>query len=89
MDSGMYIPTSNGRGYPPRIFTNPNYVQNGINDSSDSDAEVITSKPASDWDEDLTDLTQVDDDVSKQDKNPLPPNWSDEENQCTGGKGEA
>ena len=70
------------KGYPPKIFTNPNYLQNSINsnDTSDSEAEVLArnSKPASDWDEDLIDFTQVDDDASKQDKNPLPSDWSDE-----------
>ena len=60
-DSGMYVPTGYGKGYPLKIFTNPN-------DTSDGDAEFLAShsKPASDWDEDLIDLTQVDD-ASKQD----------------------
>ena len=81
-DSGMYIPTSYGRGYPPRIFTNPNNL-------SDSDAEVVTSKQPLDSDEDLIDLTQADNTASKQNKNQLPSDWSDEENQCTSGKAEA
>ena len=84
----MYIPTGNGRGYPPKIFTNPNYIQNSVN-LSDSDAEIVASKPASDWDEDRTDLTQVDENNSKQDKNPLPSDWIDEENENTGGIVEA
>ena len=37
-DSGMYIPTNYGRGFPPRIFTNPN-------NSSDSDAKVSSKQP--------------------------------------------
>ena len=74
MDLGMYNPTGYRKGYPPKIFTNPN-------DTSDSDVEFLAShsKPASDWDEDLIDLTQVDD-ASKQDKNPQPYDRSDEEN---------
>ena len=86
-DLGMYIPTGYGKGYPPKIFTNPNYLQNSINnnDTSDSEAELLArnSKPAADWDEDLIDLTQVDDAASKEDKNPQPYDWSDEVN--TGG----
>ena len=80
-DLGMYIPTGYRKGYPPNIFTNPN-------DTSDSDAEFLAlhSKPASEWDEDLIDLTQVDD-ASKQDKNPQPYDRSDDEN--TGGIAEA
>ena len=78
-DSGTYIPTGHGRGYPPRIFTNP----------SDSYAEVVASKQPLDWDEDLIDLTQADNTASNQNKNPLPSDWSDEENQCTSGKAEA
>ena len=80
--SGMYIPTGHSRGYSPRIFTNPN-------DSGDSDAEVMALKHPLDWDEDLIDLTQADNTTTKQNKNPLPSDWSDEENQCTGGKAEA
>ena len=69
-----YIPTGYGKGYPPKIFTNPN-------DTSDSDVEFLAShfKPASDWDEDPIDLTQMDD-ASKQDKNPQPYDRSDDEN---------
>ena len=38
---GTYISTRYGKGYPPRIFTNPNYLQNSINnDTSDSEAEL-------------------------------------------------
>ena len=81
-DTGTYIPTSYGRGYPPRIFTNPN-------DSSDSDAKVVASKQPSDWDEDLIDLTQADNTASKKNKNQFPLDWIDEENQCTSGKAEA
>ena len=57
-------------------------MQNSINnDISDSETDLLAtnSKPASDWDEDLIDLTQVDD-ASKQDKNPQPYDWSYEEN---------
>ena len=82
MDLGMYIPARYGKGYPPNIFTNLNYLQNSINnDTSDSKAELLAtnSKPASDWDEDLIDLTQVDD-ACKQDKNPQPYDQSDEKN---------
>ena len=79
--SGMYISTGHGRGYSPRIFTNPK-------DSGDSNAEVITSKQPSDWDEDLIDLIQADT-ASNQNKNPLLSDLSDEENQCTSGKAEA
>ena len=77
MDSGMYIPTRYRKGCPPKIFTNPN-------DTSDSDVEFLAShsKPASDWDDNLIDLTQVDD-ASKQDKNPQPYDRSDDGN--TGG----
>ena len=82
IDSGMYIPTGHSRGYPPRIFTNPN-------DSGDSDAKVIASKQPSDCNEDLIDLTQADNTASNQNKNPLPLDWSDEENRCTSGKAEA
>ena len=79
----MYIPTGDRKGYPPKTFTNPNYLQNGINSdtNSDSDAEPLASgpKPTSDWDEDLIDLTKVDN-ASNQNKNPLPLDWSDDEN---------
>ena len=77
----MCIPTGHGRGYPPRIFTNPN-------DSGDSDAEVVASKQPLDWDEDLIDLTQAENTASNQNKNPLPSDWSDKEYQCTSGKAE-
>ena len=79
-DWDMYFPTRYRKGYPPKIFTNPNYLQNSSNnDTSDSEAELLAtnSKPASDLDEDLIDLTQVDD-VSKQDKNPRPYDQSDD-----------
>ena len=77
----MYIPTRYGKGYPPKIFTSPNFLQNSINnDTIDSEAELLAtnSKPSSDWDEDPIDLFQLDDN-SKQDKNPQPYDWSDDE----------
>ena len=55
-------------------------MQNSINnDTSDSEAELLTtnSNPASYLDEDLIDLTQVDD-ASKQDKNPQTYDQSDD-----------
>ena len=36
-DSGTYIPTGKGVGYPPKIFTNPRYLQNGIESDTDND----------------------------------------------------
>ena len=88
IDSGIYIPTGYGKGCPPKIFTHPNYVQNSINnDKSESDAELLASKPTSDWDEDLIDLTQADNTASKQDNNPLLTDWSDKKN--TGDTAEA
>ena len=86
MDSGTYIPTGYGKGYPPKIFTNPNYLQNGIENytSSDSEAETLVtgSKPPSHWDEDLIDLTQTENASNKNNKSkdPLPSDCSDGEN---------
>ena len=51
--------------------------------------KVVASKQPSDWDEDLIDLTQADNTASNQNKNQLPSDWSDEENQFTSGKAEA
>ena len=78
-DSGTYIPTGYGKGYPPKIFTNPNYLQDGSNTNSDSEVEplALASKPPSDWDEDLIDLIQ-NDNASHQNTNPY--DVSDEEN---------
>ena len=71
-DSGTFITNSYRMGYPPKIFTSPNYVD------SDTDIETILPhtinldeycwtciskktrcicKPLSDWDADLIDIT--------------------------------
>ena len=63
------------KGYAPKIFTNPN----GSNSNSDSEVEPLGSgsKPPSDWDDDLIDLTQIDN-ASHQNTNPG--DGSDEDN---------
>ena len=42
-DSGLYIPTGYGKGYPPKVFTNPNYLQNDSNANSDTEVEPLAS----------------------------------------------
>ena len=80
-----YIPTGYGKGYPPKIFTNPNYLQNGVENNTSGNSEVeplaTGSKPPSDWDEDLIDLTQTENASNKNNKSkdPLPSDCSDEE----------
>ena len=41
MDSGMCIPIGKGFGYPPLIFTNPEYAAN----IPDSDIDSLTERP--------------------------------------------
>ena len=37
IDSGTYIPSGKGIGYPSKIFTNPRYLQNGIESNTDNE----------------------------------------------------
>ena len=68
-DSGTYTPSSKGIGYPPKIFINPRYLQNGIESNTDNESEaeplVPDSKPPSDRDEDLIDITQTENALNK------------------------
>ena len=43
-DSGTYIPNGKGMGYPPKIFINPRYLQNGIENDTGNDSEVEPSQ---------------------------------------------
>ena len=74
-DSGTFITSSYGMGYPPKIFTSPNYVDSGTDIETiplhipnlDKYCQTCISKktrcickPLLDWDADLLDITQLD-----------------------------
>ena len=73
-----------GRGIPLKYLQIPIICRTVSKNDSNSDSEakplVSGSKPPSDWDEDLIDLTQTENASNK--NNPLPSDWSDEENLC-------